>query len=257
MINLEKKSNIISFGFDEVKGVFNGYASVFNQVDLVKDTILDVSYDEEEKSWEAGKTISINFDHNKSILFASNLSEIKSDEKGLFVEWKFSEEAKSLYPEKWQWAVENAKNGNLFMSIGFEVVESHILDLGLERKSAKKQGMADIIRKIKLDHIAITTNPVDRKAKILEVKSLDVNFNQSLKDINGKVSAKKFLKENKSLLSNTNIENYVDHIFSLSEGINKKLEASVQPQRETAPVIEGKSEDLDSILEQVVLKIKS
>lgn len=255
-MNLEKKSNIIAFDFDEIKGVFKGYASVFNQVDLVKDTVLNGAYDEEIKSWEQGKAIPINFDHNKSILFASNLSEVKSDEIGLLVEWKFSEEAKSLYPEKWQWAVENAKSRNLFMSIGYEVIQSHILDLGLERKSSKKQGMPDKIRKIELDHIAITTNPVDRKAEILEVKSLDVSLNQSLRDIDGKVSAKKFLKENKSLLSNTNIENYIDHIFSLSEGINKKLEASVKPQGEIAPVIEGKSDDFDSILEQVVLKIK-
>jgi HK97 family phage prohead protease len=257
MINIENKSIAIPFNFDEIKGIFTGYASVFNQVDLVKDTILKGAYDDEIKTWKEGKAIPINSEHNKKMVFADNLLEAQVDDNGLKVQFQFSEEAKKKYPEEYKSAVLDAQNGKLFMSIGFEVTESHLLDLGLERKEVKKQGMPDKIRKLSLDHIAITNNPVDRKAEMLEVKSLDVNFNESLREIDGKVSAKRFLKENKSLLSNTNAENFVNHIFSLAEGISKKLEASVEPQREEAPAIESKSDDLDSILEQVALKIKS
>lgn len=247
---LENKSTIISFNFDEVKGIFTGYASVFNEVDRVKDTISPNAYDDELKAWKEGKNIPINFEHKKSILLSSNVTRMEVDQKGLLVEWKFSEEAKALYPDVWQWAVSNAKAGKLFMSIGYNVLDSI---LGAERQILKKKSMeADTIYKLELDHIAATDNPVDTKAQILEVKSQEPNYNSMIKDLSGKIAAKRFLKEYKSELSNTNIENFIDQVFSLS----KESETQEKSLPKEAPV-QGGEIDLDSLLNEVANKLNN
>ncbi len=230
MLNLETKSAIVSFGFDEVKGVFIGYASVFNAVDRVNDTIAEGTYDDEIKAWADGKKIPINFEHEKSIVLADNLDSMVADSKGLLVQWTFSEEAKALYPDIFEWAVNNAKENNLFMSIGFTVKAS---SLGENRKVLKQKFFKhDIITKVSLDHIAATDYPADPKAQVLEVKN-DANFNDLMKSVDGKVTAKRFLKEHKSLLSNTNVENFVNHVFNLAEkGLQKKLETEQKSQCE-------------------------
>ena len=243
---LEQKSSNISFGYDEIKGIFTGYASVFNEVDRVGDTVHPNAYDKEIKAWEEGKSIPANFEHEKTIIVAGNLNKMEVDQKGLLVQFQFSEEAKSLYPQIWQWAVEKAKAGKLFMSIGFESKSSL---LGSQRIKLKKQMIPDTIMEIELDHIAITDNPVDTKAKVLEVKSMEPNYNSMIKELNGKISAKRFLKENKSLLSNTNIENFVDQIF------NMKFETEEKSLPKEVPVIVDTNNDLDAVLGQVFTKL--
>lgn len=378
---LEKKSASYSFKFDEVKGIFTGYASVFNEVDRVNDTILNGAYDEEIKSWESGKKVPINFDHQKSIILANNINSMTADSKGLLVEWTFSEEAKSLYPDIWHWAVSKAKSGNLSMSIGFTPLQSM---LGDNRRAMKKNRALDKLSKITLDHIAITDMPVDPKARILEVKGFNTprypidlsenwdaqaankrwreytkstekpsnqyksgflyiedgreelfgsyhfqvvdiidgepmvnqmaviaanaylhgarqgvkilnaqekkralevvsslytkinrlriqdgieelptieikseepNLNYSIKSISGKVSAKKFLKEYKSAISNNNIENFIDHIFALNKPKNNETESKSQCEQASASGSETNS--LDSLWEEVVTKINN
>lgn len=166
---IEFKSGLSQQSFDEIKGIFKGYASVFNEVDKVKDTIDPNAYDFAISQFKAGVPIRINFEHDKSIELAANLEDIYTDEKGLMVEWKFSEEAKAKYPDIFRWAVSKAKSGNLFKSIGFTVLKSQ---LGSKRYEMKKLGAADRIYSMILDHVAITDNPVDPKAKNLEVKGI-------------------------------------------------------------------------------------
>lgn len=256
MLNLETKSATISFGFDEVKGIFIGYASVFNEVDRVNDAIKEGAYDEEVKAWAEGKVIPINYEHEKSITLAENLDSMSVDLKGLLVQWTFSEEAKALYPDIFEWAVKAAKGGYLFMSIGYTVLKS---SLGTNRKLLKEKFRKhDDIELLSLDHIAATDNPVDTKAQVLEVKSTDANFSEMMKSVDGKVTAKRFLKENKSALSNTNVENFVNHVFNLAEkGYKKKLETEQKSLCEEIVSASGnKLEDLDSILDQVAIKLK-
>lgn len=155
--------------FDEIKGIFTGYASVFNKVDKVNDTIVPDAYNIAISQWQAGKAIRANFDHDKTILLADNLTSIKVDDFGLLVTFQFSEAAKALYPDIWQWAVSKAQAGNLFMSIGFTVLKSA---LGNKRFALKKAyNEPDTIYSMSLDHIAITGAPVDTYARMLEVKS--------------------------------------------------------------------------------------
>ena len=246
---LEQKSSNISFGYDEIKGIFTGFASVFNEVDRVGDTVLPNAYDKEIKAWEQGKSIPINFEHDKSIILAGNVNKMTKEGKGLLVEWTFSQEAKSLHPNIWQWAVEKAKAGRLFMSIGFESKSSL---LGSQRIQLKKQMIPDTLMEIELDHIAATDNPVDTKAKVLEVKSIEPNYNSMIKELNGKISAKRFLKENKSLLSNTNIENFVDQIFKI-----KEFETEEKSLPKEVPVIADKTNDFDSLMNEVASKLNN
>lgn len=256
MLNLEKKSATISFGFDEVKGIFIGYASVFNEVDRVNDTIKEGAYDEEIKAWTEGKAIPINYEHEKSITLAENLDSMSVDLKGLLVQWTFSEEAKALYPDIFEWAVNAAKGGYLFMSIGFTVLKS---TLGANRKLLKEKFRKhDEISLISLDHIAITDFPVDTKAQVLEVKSTDANFNEMMQSVDGKVTAKRFLKENKSVLSNTNVENFINHVFNLAEkSLQKKFETEKKSLCEEPASVSGSEiDDFDSVLDQVVIKLK-
>jgi HK97 family phage prohead protease len=155
--------------FDEIKGIFTGYASAFNKVDKVKDTIAFGAYDLMMKRWQDGQAIRINFEHDKSLLLADNISAMSVDDYGLLVTFQFSEAAKKLYPDIWQWAVSKAKARTLSMSIGYTVLKS---DLGTQRHALKKKfGEPDTIYSLLLDHIAITDIPVDVNAKILEVKS--------------------------------------------------------------------------------------
>lgn len=374
---LEQKSSNISFGYDEIKGIFTGYASVFNEVDRVGDTVLPNAYDKEIKAWEEGKSIPINFEHDKSIILAGNVNKMTKEGKGLLVEWTFSQEAKSLHPDIWQWAVSKGKAGKLFMSIGFESKSSL---LGNKRIQLKKQMISDTLMEVELDHIAATDNPVDTKAKILEVKGLrtpkypvdlsenwdsqsaeknwreytkstekpstqykngflyvedgkeelfgsyhflvvDIidgepmvnqraviaangylhgarngvkildeqqttqilgiisilyerinrvrkengvdllpavemksieNLNSTIKELNGKISAKRFLKENKSILSNTNIENFVDQIFKI-----KEFETEQKSLPKEVPVIVDKTNDFNSLMNEVASKLNN
>lgn len=262
MPNLEQKSLEIGFSFDEVKGIFTGYASVYNEVDRINDTILPGAYDNEIKRWSnKEKSIPINFEHEKEIKLAENLNLMVSDEKGLLVEWTFSEEAKKLYPEIWKWAVTLAKRGELYMSIGFKVIES---ELGNTRYTLKNKFLSmDVLKEIILDHIAITDYPVDGKAEIIEVKSKQnseedtLNLNVELKNISGKVAAKKFLKEHKSIISNTNVENFVNHVFDLARSKKEMIEIEKKSQCDKEVSVQrDKTDDFDSILDEVAFKLK-
>lgn len=260
MPKLEQKSLEISFSFDEIQGKFKGYASIYNEVDRVNDTVSPTAYDNEIKKWTEGKKTPINFEHQKEIVLADNLSSIVSDDKGLLVDWQFSEEAKKKYPEIWKWAVTMAKEGRLFMSIGFKVVES---DLGSARSTMKEKFLSmDVLRELILDHIAITDYPVDKYAEIIEVKSAQkdeeegAKLNISLKSISGKVAAKKFLKEHKSVISNNNIENFVNHLFDIARREKSMIEVEGKSQCDKEVSVQrDKIDDFDSILEEVVTKL--
>lgn len=259
MFKLEKKSVEIGFNFDEVKGIFTGYASVFNEIDRVNDTVDPEAYNDDIKKWkENNKSIPINFEHEKEINLSSNLIEMATDQKGLLVKWQFSEEAKALYPDIWKWAVEKAKSGELFMSIGYKAAKS---TLGKTRYIMKNKFLThDTLYNIDLDHIAITDNPVDTKAEIIEVKSSQEpeNLNISLKKITGKVAAKKFLKENKNIISNNNVENFVNHLFDIARNKNSMIEVEEKSQCEKTVSASGdKNDDINSLFDEIAIKLNN
>jgi len=218
--NFEFKSLDISIkSFDSIKGIFKGYASSFNKVDKVKDTILPTAFDKSIAAFESGsKKITINYDHWDSIELAENLMSMSTDEMGLLVEFQVSEEARKTYSELFGQIAVKMEEEQLFMSIGGYVIES---SLGDDRWVKKEIGLAvDEISEFELVHIAVTYWPIDTNAKMVEMKSTrglgsKLSLNKSLEDVDGEVSAIKFLTANKSEMSNTVAKNLILHLKSL------------------------------------------
>jgi len=235
MKNIEYKSlNVAIKSFDNIKGIFKGYASSFNSVDKVNDTILPEAYDKEIEAFNKGeKKIKVNYDHFPEIELSDNLISISKDENGLLVEFQISQEAKSTYVELFGKFVVLVEQGKLFMSIGGYVEKS---TLGEDRWIKKMIANAnDTISEISLDHIAITEHPIDSNAKMLEVKSRTAKksseeefsiINRLIDEIDGEQSATKFLINYKSQLSNTATKKLVLQLKSIWGNKEKEVQGS-------------------------------
>lgn len=224
--NLEYKSlNIEIKSFDKLKGIFKGYAASFNQIDKVNDTILPEAFDKSIEAFNSGSLkISTNYDHWSAIELSDNLLSITKDDYGLLVEIQVSEEAKKVYEELYTKFVALVEIGKLFMSIGGYVEKS---SLGEERWIKKDVANAlDEIQEFELEHIAFTEFPIDSNAKMLEVKSKRKAQVKSvdLSDVDGEVSAIKFLANNKDHMSKAEAKSFVFHLKNLwkVEKSNKK-----------------------------------
>lgn len=237
---------------DKIKGIFRGYASSFNNVDWGNDTIDPKAYDKSIEEFDAGtKKISVNFDHIEDIKLCDNLMSIKKDDNGLIVEFQASEEFKKEYPNTYSWAVEMAQKGELRMSIGGKCKQS---TLGKERYMRYAIGNPnDVLLEIDLEHVAITEYPMDEEAKVLEVKSKG-ELSKALEDIDGEVSAAKFLITYKSEMSNTAAKNFVSRLATVLKSQNEK---EVQEEsRGVAKSVPAVGNEIDNLFEQVVEKLK-
>lgn len=179
MQKIEQKSlNFVLKSLDPVRGIFIGYASAFNKVDWVGDSIDPSAFDRSMAEFAAGyKKIPINFDHDKTKVLTSNLIRMGKDDYGLLVEFQVTDEAKAAFPLLYNWAVEKAQSGTLCMSIGGYVIDSVLgdeRDLRYQLSDYSSDPIEDTILEFDLDHIAITGHPVEPGAKVLEVKGLRV-----------------------------------------------------------------------------------
>lgn len=224
--NLEYKSlNVEIKSFDKLKGIFKGYAASFNKIDKVNDTILPSAFDKSIKAFNDGSLkISANYDHWKEIKMSDNLLSMTKDDYGLLVEIQISDQAKKDYEELYAKFVALVEVNKLFLSIGGYVESS---SLGVDRLIKKEVANAsDIIDDFALDHVAITEYPIDSNAKMLEVKSKRKAQTKSLdlSDIDGEVSAIKFLTNNKDNMSKAEAKSFVFHLKNLwkVEKSNKK-----------------------------------
>lgn len=150
---------------DQAKGIFTGYASHFNGVDLVGDQILPNAFDKTIEEWKSGKKIFINKDHSGDVL-SDNIDSMEKDSYGLKITFSFSEEAKSIKIPKsnktvFEWAFEQAKAGKLAFSIG-----------GTATKIISEKPFK--VTNFNLKHVAITNMPVDQKAIVTDFKSFNI-----------------------------------------------------------------------------------
>ena len=239
--NLEYKSlNIEIKSFDSIKGIFKGYAASFNQVDKVNDTILSQAFDQSITSFSAGLKIKVNYDHFDEIELSDNLLSITKDEYGLLIEFQISEDAKKTYSELYAKFIALVAIGKLFMSIGGYVLKSK---LGDDRWIKKMVANAnDDIEEFELEHIAITEYPIDSNAKMLEVKSKRGKqiATKSLSDVDGLVSAVKYLKVNKSTMSSAAVESFVSHLKNMwDKDIDIKSEVVTKEQELQGKEVQG------------------
>ncbi len=237
---------------DKIKGIFKGYASSFNNIDWGNDTIDPNAYDKSIEQFDAGtKKVSVNFDHVDEIQLCNNVDRLYKDENGLIVEFTASEEFKKEFPNTYAWAVEMAQKGELRMSIGGRCKAS---TLGKERYMRWAIGNPnDRLLEIDLEHIAITEYPMDTEAKVLEVKSKN-EISKAIEDIDGEVSAAKFLITYKSELSNTAAKNFVSRLATVLKSNNEK-----EIQEESRGVVKAipvDGDEMDDLFQQVAAKLK-
>lgn len=237
---------------DKIKGIFKGYASSFNNVDWGNDTVDPNAYDKSIEEFDAGtKKVSVNFDHESKIQLCSNVDRLYKDDNGLIVEFTASEDFKKEFPNTYSWAVEMAQKGELRMSIGGRAIQT---SLGKERYMRYSIGNPnDRLLEIDLQHVAITEYPMDAEAKVLEVKSKN-EISKAIDDIDGEVSAAKFLITYKSELSNTAAKNFVSKLTTVLKSNNEK---EIQEEsRGVVKTIPEAGDEMDNLFEQVAAKLK-
>lgn len=237
---------------DKIKGTFKGYASSFGNVDWINDTVDQGAYDNSIEEFDKGnRKISVNFNHEDEIKLCNNVDRLYKDEKGLIVEFTASEEFKKEFPNTYNWAVETAQDGELRMSIGGRCIKS---SLGKERYMRYAIGNPlDILLEIELEHIAITEYPMDEEARVLEVKSKS-KISKAIEEIDGEVSASKFLITYKSELSNTAAKNFVSKLATVLKSKNEK--ESQEDSRGVVKTIPDAGNEMDDIFKQIVQKLK-
>jgi HK97 family phage prohead protease len=221
-----KSLNLSLKSFDSLKGEFTGYASTFNEFDDVNDMIMPEAFDDSIEKFNNGSlAISINYDHWTSLQLADNLISITADETGLLVSFKIEKEVREIYEELFADIVSLFETEKLFMSIGGWVEKS---SLGEDRWIKKEIGKAkDKIEEFALDHIALTAHPINGSARMTELKSRNSasseSANQEINNIDGEISAIKFLNNHKENMSNTCAKSFVFHLRKIW-GQKSKLE---------------------------------
>jgi len=146
----------------EEKGIFEGYAAVFNNVDLGKDKILPGAF--KKSIQERGNKIKILWQHDHKIPIGKSL-EIKEDDYGLWVKGKLS------MTEKGKEAYQLMKDGVIdALSIGYNVI-----------KREYKNGVR-LLKEVKLGEFSPVSFPMNPSAKITDVKTVIDYLNLPLAD---------------------------------------------------------------------------
>lgn len=154
---METKDNPLfqcNLKFDsDSKGNFEGYASVFNSVDAVGDTILPGAF---TKSLDSGIRVKMFVNHNHREVPIGSWNSLKEDDRGLFAKGSINLEHKdglSVYSAM--------KRGDMDgLSIGFTMSEGDF--------EKKEEGR--IIRNMKLKETSIVTFPCEPQAMVTGVK---------------------------------------------------------------------------------------
>ena len=140
---------------DTGKGKFSGYASVFNQVDLVGDTVLPGAYNETLAKFTRDGFITWGHDWDNPI---ATVDVVREDERGLWLEASFhghdnAQRARQIAQER----VERGKSMGL--SIGYAAKDWKM----------RSDGVRELI-KIDLHETALVTFPADPSAGLSGVK---------------------------------------------------------------------------------------
>lgn len=143
-------------GEEENKGMFEGYASVFNNADLGNDVILSGAFTKSLKKTGA-KGVKLLYQH-KADMPIGVFESIEEDKRGLKVRGKLA-----LQTQMGHEAYELMKMGALDgLSIGFRVSP--------KGQSYDAKGKRRMIKEVELMEISLVTFPMNPKAKIRSVK---------------------------------------------------------------------------------------
>jgi HK97 family phage prohead protease len=139
-------------------GVFSGYGAIFNNVDAYQDVILPGAFSNSLAKWAAKKQLPKMLWQHRADQPIGVYSEIREDEKGLFVAGQITTDA-SLGADAYALIKSGAIDG---LSIGFNTVTSELdNDSGLRK-----------LTEIDLWEVSLVTFPANDQAYIETVKSL-------------------------------------------------------------------------------------
>ena len=152
------------------KGYVEGYASVFNSVDSVGDTIHPDAY---KNILESGELPKMFFNHDSWGLPIGKWNSMEVDEKGLLIKGQLNlelDEAKAIYS-----------------SLKFGSLNGLSVRLQFRRADAEKQsdGTRLIKNVVRLPEVSIVSMPCEQKATLTNVKDLSTvrDFENALRDL--------------------------------------------------------------------------
>lgn len=206
------------------KGVFEGYASVFNSVDMIGDTIAPNAFDE---VLTKNTMPAMFYDHDHWELPIGKWLDIHSDIKGLFV--------------KGQLDLEDETANKIYKKMKFGAIKGLSIGFTIDRKGIENTKDGRLIQKVKsLYEISIVSMPCEQQAVIGTVKNLNEvktvrDFENSLRDLG--------LSQSKALA-------VIAKAKSLFGGVQGELEDNEKAQKDLQ-CIAHKLNNLSSILKGV------
>jgi HK97 family phage prohead protease len=148
-----------SFKFKESsideEGVFSGYASVFNNVDLDGDVIIPGAF---AKSLQSGNPIRLLSQHDRKEPIGV-IRSAREDEKGLFVEGKLTLE------------VQKAREIRALLKDG--AIDSFSIGFNIRDSEFDRDRGVNIIKEISLGEVSFVTFPANPAATLSVIKSAD------------------------------------------------------------------------------------
>jgi len=192
----------LKFSNDE-RGEFEGYASVFNGVDAVNDTILPGAF---TKSLDGKRGPAMFVNHKSHEVPVGDWVELKEDEHGLYVKGKIDlnhKDGPTVYSALKRGAMDA-------MSIGFRIPAGG---------SEEKEDGTREIKEIDLVEVSVVSFPADDAARISVVKH-EVEEIKSLKDAEiflrdsgySKSAATAFVSRIKDLMQSDSVDDVNDEI---------------------------------------------
>lgn len=151
------------------EGIISLRVCSFNKIDTYNDEVSPNAFDEqlEEINKSNNINIDIDWDHTETKL-CKKIDKLYKKEDGLYADFKIDEDWKNNNPQFFNKLIDLHNNNKLFASMSANNQDSILKN---NRFEAKKLLEYDLLRKLKLNHIALTEDPVDRTAEVLVFKS--------------------------------------------------------------------------------------
>lgn len=150
----------LKFASDDSTGEFEGYASVFNSVDQVGDTILPGAF---ERSLRRKNRPAMFINHDHGSIPVGDWLELREDDRGLFGRGVIDlnhRDGPSLYSAMKRGAMNGLSIGFLMGQKDFEIAE----------------GGGRVIKNVDLKEVSVVTFPCEDKARVSAVKAEDFDF---------------------------------------------------------------------------------
>ena len=202
--------------FDEAQGTVEGYASTFDNEDLVGDVIVKGAF---KKTIKENKDVKMYYNHD--IYFSPPIgkwTELQEDEKGLFAKGKISQTAQGK--DVFTLLRDDVLNR---LSIGYEVIKEDI----------DREKNIRYLKEIRLREISVVDYPANPEAVITSVKNRE-EYEKQRKDLD---ETKQQVTELKQQVKS--LEEQISGLFSMiGQNSKQSLPDAGEPESST-PQVDG------------------